>query len=117
MDRLGNFLLSQSGQPLTASQQAHLAALPAACGIYHKLLNRQVRRTTIDEASPQLVSGEAAPERFTIRENGLQFELSFSEGYSVGLFLDQRDNRRRFLENHVSAGFPLFERGDPVRKC
>ena len=111
VDRLGDFLLSQSGQPLTASQHAHLATLPAARGIYHKLLNRQVRRTTIDEASPQLVSGEAAPERFTIRENGLRFELSFNEGYSVGLFLDQRDNRRRFLANHVSAGFPLLERG------
>ena len=111
VDRLGDFLLSQSGQPLTASQHAHLATLPAARGIYHKLLNRQVRRTTIDEASPQLVSGEAAPERFMIRENGLRFELSFNEGYSVGLFLDQRDNRRRFLANHVSAGFPLLERG------
>jgi len=111
VDRLGDFLHSQSGQPLTASQHAHLATLPAARGIYHKLLNRQVRRTTIDEASPQLVAGEAAPDRFTIRENGLRFELSFSEGYSVGLFLDQRDNRRRFLANHVSAGFPLLERG------
>ena len=40
-----------------------------------------------------------------MRENGLRFELSFTEGYSVGLFLDQRDNRRRFLVNHVSADF------------
>jgi len=111
VDRLGDFLLSQSEHLLNASQRAHLATLPAARGIYHKLLNRQVRRTSVDEASAQLVSGAAAPERFTIRENGLQFELSFSEGYSVGLFLDQRDNRRRFLANHVSAGFPLFERG------
>jgi 23S rRNA (cytosine1962-C5)-methyltransferase len=39
--------------------------------------------------------------------------LSFAEGYSVGLFLDQRDNRRRFLVNHVAAGFPLFN-GDPA---
>jgi 23S rRNA (cytosine1962-C5)-methyltransferase len=41
----------------------------------------------------------------------VRFEMSFSEGYSTGLFLDQRDNRRRFLVNHVAAGFPLFERG------
>ena len=32
-----------------------------------------------------------------------RFELSFNEGYSVGLFLDQRDNRRRFLTSHVAA--------------
>ena len=34
--------------------------------------------------------------------------MSFTEGYSVGLFLDQRDNRRRFLTGHVAADFPLF---------
>src|SRR5262249_52047502 len=33
--------------------------------------------------------------------------LSFSEGYSVGLFLDQRENRRRLLTGHVAAGFSL----------
>jgi len=38
----------------------------------------------------------------------VQYELSFQEGYSVGLFLDQRDNRRRFLSGHVAAGFPLY---------
>jgi 23S rRNA (cytosine1962-C5)-methyltransferase len=38
----------------------------------------------------------------------MQYELSFAEGYSVGLFLDQRDNRRRLLEGYVAAGFPLF---------
>ena len=43
-----------------------------------------------------------------VRENGLQFELSFTEGYSVGLFLDQRDNRRRLLTRHVASDFPLL---------
>jgi 23S rRNA (cytosine1962-C5)-methyltransferase len=33
--------------------------------------------------------------------------LSFQEGYSVGLFLDQRDNRRRLRTGHIAAGFPL----------
>jgi 23S rRNA (cytosine1962-C5)-methyltransferase len=51
-----------------------------------------------------------------VRENGVQFELSLSEGYSVGLFLDQRDNRRRFLVNHIAAGFPLFEGGAAGRE-
>jgi 23S rRNA (cytosine1962-C5)-methyltransferase len=39
----------------------------------------------------------------------MQFGVSFDEGYSVGLFLDQRDNRRRLLVNHIAAGFPIFE--------
>jgi len=49
--------------------------------------------------------GEAAPERFVICENGVRFELGFNEGYSTGLFLDQRDNRRRFLTGHIAADF------------
>src|SRR5258708_10367223 len=55
--------------------------------------------------------GQAALETFTIWENGVQYELSFKEGYSVGLLLDQRDNRRRLLANHVAADFPLFPGG------
>jgi len=114
VDRLGDFLLSQSETALTGEQQDELARLTkffSARGAYHKILNRQVRRTTMAETSPQRVSGEVAPERFTIRENGVAFELSFNEGYSVGLFLDQRDNRRRLLTGHVAKDFPLFEPG------
>ena len=37
----------------------------------------------------------------------MRFELSLGEGYSVGLFPDQRDNRRRLLTGHVAADFPL----------
>ncbi len=109
VEQLGDFLLSQSEAPLTKQQQERLAQLGSdARGVYHKILSRHVRGASATEASPQLVSGEAAPERFAVRENGIQFELSFNEGYSVGLFLDQRDNRRRFLTGHIAADFPLF---------
>jgi 23S rRNA (cytosine1962-C5)-methyltransferase len=110
VERLGDFLLSQSEQPLSAVQAAELTRLAqtfSARGAYHKILSRQVRRSTVAEASPLLVLGEAAPECFAIRENGVRFELSFNEGYSVGLFLDQRDNRRRLLSGHIAAEFPL----------
>jgi len=40
--------------------------------------------------------------------------LSFNEGYSVGLFLDQRDNRRRLLASHVAAGFSLPRGASPA---
>ena len=115
-DRLGDFVLSQSESGLTKAQGTNLERLPDVTGVYHKRLNRQIRRVRAEEASPQLVSGAAAPERFVVRENGVRFELSFSEGYSVGLFLDQRDNRRRFLANHVAAEFPLFEGGAAGRE-
>jgi 23S rRNA (cytosine1962-C5)-methyltransferase len=118
VDRLGDFVLSQSERPLTAGQSELLNRLndrvtPRTSwltprGTYHKLLTRRIRQVTPVEAAPQLVAGEAAPQRFRVLENGLNLELSFGEGYSVGLFLDQRDNRRRLLVHHVAADFPLF---------
>jgi 23S rRNA (cytosine1962-C5)-methyltransferase len=110
VEQLGDFLLSQSEAALTPAQRHLLESRPTphAPRLYHKILTRQVRRTTTTETSPQCVSGAPAPERFVIRENSVKFEMSFAEGYSVGLFLDQRDNRRRFLTGHIAAGFGLY---------
>lgn len=110
VERLGDYLLSQGETPLTAAQQRRLELLEQqhfTRAVYHKILSRRVQRTSTAETSPQLIRGTAAPETFVIRENGVRFELSFQEGYSVGLFLDQRDNRRRFLTGHVAADFAL----------
>jgi 23S rRNA (cytosine1962-C5)-methyltransferase len=109
VEKLGDFLLSQSEAPLNARQNKELSRLAkffSSRGAYHKILSRQVRRSTTTDASPQLIFGEVASERFEILENGIRYEMSFNEGYSVGLFLDQRDNRRRFLTNHIAADFP-----------
>jgi 23S rRNA (cytosine1962-C5)-methyltransferase len=114
VERLGDYLLSQSERTLTAEQMSELEKLQTIYGSrggYHKILTRQVRRTTVPQASPQLVFGEAAPATFVVTENGMQFEMSFNEGYSVGLFLDQRDNRRRWLVNYVTDGFAIFPKG------
>jgi 23S rRNA (cytosine1962-C5)-methyltransferase len=117
VDRLGPYLLAQSAMPPGAPEWAHLERTltrEGARGAYHKALRQDVRGRTGATVSPRHVLGEAAPEAFTIRENGLRFEIRFGEGYSVGLFLDQRDNRRRLLVNHVAAGFPAFPAG-PTR--
>jgi len=129
VDRFGDFLLSQGEPALDEKQRLWLETIgtlgarpaPDAAGataetvlgapirgVYHKTLTRQAGQTALAEVSPRLVLGQAAPERFVVRENNLQFELSFKEGYSVGLFLDQRDNRRRLLSGHIAADFPLF---------
>jgi 23S rRNA (cytosine1962-C5)-methyltransferase len=116
VDKLGDFLLSQSESPLSPKQSAelsHLAKSFSANGVYHKILSRQVRRSTTTESSPQLAFGKAAPERFEILENSTRYEMSFSEGYSVGLFLDQRDNRRRLLTGHIAAEFSFPEIRNP----
>jgi 23S rRNA (cytosine1962-C5)-methyltransferase len=114
VEKHGDFLLSQSEAPLTPKQNEELSRLAKVFhsrGAYHKILSRHVRQTNIADASPQLVFGEAAPERFEILENGIRYEMSFNEGYSVGLFLDQRDNRRRLITGHIAADFPLHPEG------
>ena len=111
VDRLGDFVLFQSE---TAPSRPHLETLQKIAtercvrGVYHKRLIHQPGKPVSAESGPQHLLRETAPERFTILENGVRFELSFNEGYSAGLFLDQRDNRRRLLTGHVAADFPLF---------
>lgn len=51
-----------------------------------------------EKESPQHLCGPKQDEPFLIRENGLRFQVSFQSGYSQGIFLDQRDNRRRVRE-------------------
>jgi len=114
VERFGEFLLCQSEQALKHSELEMIKRLScdlSARGVYHKVRTRQERATV----EAQLVTGEAAPERFTIRENGIQFEMSFSEGYSTGLFLDQRDNRRRLLTGYIAPGF-VFPPGGSERR-
>ena len=112
-DQLGDAWLVQNGASETVSQVPEWLLQRArnqpgdGPGLYWKRLRRDVRATTPDEAGPEWVQGPKAPEPFLMRENGVQYELSFESGYSVGLFLDQRDNRRRLLTGHVAADFSL----------
>jgi 23S rRNA (cytosine1962-C5)-methyltransferase len=108
-DRVGDWLLAQGKIDLTDRDDSALlrnAARPHGLrGIYFKRL-KHISTGTTGELSPQHVTGEVAPEIILVRENGVTYELSFREGYSVGLFLDQRDNRRRLLTRHLAADFP-----------
>ncbi len=114
VDRFGPFLLAQSAGPPGPGQIEALRremARAGLSGVYHKRLRRDVRGQGGATVAPQLLLGTPAPEAFVIRENGVRFEIRFGEGYSVGLFLDQRDNRRRVRVGHVAAGFPLYPAG------
>lgn len=103
LDRWGAYGLIEGEQP-PAQLPPEAAGL---AGTYFKLLNRQVQRAALDEASPRPLAGALAPDPFTVSENGVRYEISFQRGYSVGLFLDQRDNRRRILSGCVAPGFDL----------
>ena len=117
VDRFGAFLLSESSASLTSGQLQQLSRLMldyGALGAYHKIVARRKATAGTSDNSPKLLLGKAAPERFTITENGLEFEISFVHGSSIGLFLDQRDNRRRLLTGHIGTGFELMQRRQPA---
>jgi 23S rRNA (cytosine1962-C5)-methyltransferase len=116
-DQRPGIYLERWGAHLLLESERQPDALPeeaAEASIYFKTLNRQVQRATVEEASPRLVRGAAAPGSFGVRENGVAYEISFERGYSVGLFLDQRENRRRLLNGHVAPDFPLPLKGEEV---
>jgi 23S rRNA (cytosine1962-C5)-methyltransferase len=114
VDALGSYLLVQTTGAIDDAAQKQLAALAqagSAAGIYEKRLYGTVPGAPRAELSPKLLAGTAAPEYFSVLENDLKFQLSFNEGYSVGLFLDQRDSRRRLISGHIAAEFPLYPEG------
>lgn len=55
-----------------------------------------------EKTAPVWISGEKLDAPFVARENGAQFWIDFASGYSQGIFLDQRENRRALREQ--SAG-------------
>jgi 23S rRNA (cytosine1962-C5)-methyltransferase len=113
VDRLGPYELSQSA---SLPGDSELRDLPYAAqiggsldpeGRYHKILDRKVGVSAPEELHPLHVGGKLAPEAFPVVENGVSYELSMNEGYSVGLFFDQRDNRRRLLTGYIAPGFVM----------
>jgi 23S rRNA (cytosine1962-C5)-methyltransferase len=68
-------------------------------GVYLKVRPKQanviVDSRREDLAPRQPVRGTAAPDRITILEEGIPYIVRLGDGLSTGIFLDQRDNRRR----------------------
>lgn len=103
VDRWGEALLIESAQsPPDTLCAALLSAFPGA-SIYHKTTTPQIRRLSKKEAAPVQISGPTLPEKFVVLENGMKFWISLVAGYSTGLFLDQRENRRRILEMDLAG--------------
>lgn len=69
------------------------------CGktVYWKQLDQHQKTDPVHLAGPHQVKP------FIARESGIDYEISFKSGYSQGIFLDQRENRKRVRER-VSAG-------------
>lgn len=104
-DGLPGFYLDRFGPCLLATAQNRPSSAERAItqqwmdrlgckGVYLKQWNRAVRQTHPDDASPKPWLGTNLPAMVPFQEHGVHYEARFEEGYSVGLFLDQRLNRR-----------------------
>ncbi|MBL9138933.1 MAG: class I SAM-dependent methyltransferase [Verrucomicrobiales bacterium] len=110
VERLGELLIASSVEEVAGDVPDWLVQLfrdSGASSLYWRHLDRHIRGAAPAAASPRLVRGRAVEGEFGVRENGLTFLMNMGEGYSTGLFLDQRDNRRRLLANWVGPGFPV----------
>jgi 23S rRNA (cytosine1962-C5)-methyltransferase len=60
-----------------------------------RVFARDLPKKNEERATPKLVEGEAGESLKAIaREQGLKYAIDFAAGYSVGFFVDQRENRR-----------------------
>ncbi|MET0285813.1 MAG: class I SAM-dependent methyltransferase [Polyangiales bacterium] len=78
------------------------ALAPHFEGVYLKHRPKQANEIGEAEreqrAPARAVRGTDAPAALRIQENGVPFEVRLGEGFSTGIFLDQRDNRARLID-------------------
>lgn len=93
-DNLGGHILESYGEGWLISTtgsilKPDIRAILASYGkpLYWKRLNQRQKE------SPVHLQGEKLPEFFNGLENGLRCRVSFENGYSQGIFIDQRENR------------------------
>ena len=58
-----------------------------------RMFERLLPKRNEERKAPKLILGDSnTGSRSVVMERGLRFEIDFSGGYSVGLFIDQREN-------------------------
>lgn len=89
-------------EPGDVQRMAEAIVAAGAAGVYVKYRPKHASRvvdTRRDEIAPrEPIAGAAAPEAFEIVELGVPYEVRLGDGLSTGIFLDQRENRRRVRE-------------------
>ncbi len=90
----GNLLIQWQAETAEKSGAGLIERLQAECqprAIYTQLVTKQERTVS------RLVYGNELDRRTPVRENDITFLINFGEGLATGVFLDQRENRRRLL--------------------
>jgi 23S rRNA (cytosine1962-C5)-methyltransferase len=90
-DVLLSFRTPQARERLTLELHPWAAAVGFNCG---RIFERFLSRKNDERGQPHLLFGDAAKNlQTTAMERHLKFGIDFAGGYSVGLFVDQRENR------------------------
>jgi 23S rRNA (cytosine1962-C5)-methyltransferase len=90
----GNLLVQWQTEAAAKTAAELIGKLREECkprAVYSQLVTKQGRM------APELVWGREPEKRTAVRENGITFLVNFGEGLATGIFLDQRENRRRLL--------------------
>ncbi len=102
VDKYGDYLCITGFDELLSAKEiftnlGHIPAqLTALCGCRGGVVKTNRRDPHKRKLFADMMSwGEVAPESFMIQEHGLHFAVSLNKSQHVGLFLDQRDSRRR----------------------
>ncbi len=102
IDRYGDFavLVATSDEAgRRASEIAEVLLELGARGVYLKRRRKlDARRADATLAPEAPLAGEPAPERLLVSERGVRLWVELGRGLSTGLFVDQRENRRRVRE-------------------
>jgi 23S rRNA (cytosine1962-C5)-methyltransferase len=97
IERFGEDVLInyQRADALAPARQA-LADWCTSAGLsFRRIFGRFIPRQNDDRSAPDLLEGDPTlPLVTSVQESGLKYGLDFAAGYSVGLFIDQRSNRR-----------------------
>lgn len=103
IDRYGAYLMLQTFTRAWDSRIElvvnELERLLEPRGIYLKFRPQQTRQLESQGGLPrnQLLRGSPAGQKFSVRENRLQFLVDLDQGLHTGLFMDQRDNRNHLM--------------------
>ena len=89
LDRFGPHLILSTRHDHLLSESIHKQLAATGAHVSWKKLSNDAK------TAPSPLFGDPIVDPFTIVENGLQYQIDFTSGYSQGLFLDQRHNRAR----------------------
>ena len=94
------YWIKNYGDPLTLNDKTELQqfAKKHSCKVFVRAMKDRGQGVGGEEKD-LLFSTDSASTTWTVKENDLNFELRSDSGFSTGLFLDQRQNRKWVLNN------------------